>query len=112
MAEFLSKNSLAFLAPISSELLKRSSVSKGSLATASDGDFDDREKRELLSAAAKALKIEGFPHGSTDLDEMSARFSRISREEGTSVRELGKKNGVLDESGDVRNVEEFLSSAT
>lgn len=39
MADLLSKNDLAFLAPISSELLKRSSVSKGDLATADDGDF-------------------------------------------------------------------------
>lgn len=39
MADLLSKNGLAFLAPISSELLKRSSVSKGDLATANDGDF-------------------------------------------------------------------------
>lgn len=39
MADLLSKNGLAFLAPLSSELLKRSSVSKGDLASADDGDF-------------------------------------------------------------------------
>ena len=88
MAELLSQNGLAFLAPVSTELLKRSSVAKGSLSTAEDGDFGDKEKRDLLSAAAKALKIEGFPHSSTDISEMTARFGRISRDENTSVREL------------------------
>lgn len=39
MADLLSKNGLAFLAPLSADLLKRSSVAKGNLATANDGDF-------------------------------------------------------------------------
>ncbi|MFZ3233453.1 MAG: hypothetical protein WA194_08245 [Patescibacteria group bacterium] len=112
VADLLSKNGLAFLAPVSGELLKRSSVAKGNLATAADGDFGDREKRELLSAAAKALKIQDFPHESADLNEMSARLSRISRDENSSVRELGIRNGVLDESGNLKNREEFLASAT
>ncbi len=112
MADLLSKNGLAFLAPVSGELLRRSSVAKGNLATAADGDFGDREKRELLSAAAKALKIEGFPHASTDLSEMSARLSRISRDENASIREIAIRNGVLDESGNLKNREEFLASAT
>lgn len=111
MADLLSKNGLAFLAPVSSELLRRSSVSKGDLATANDGDFGDREKRELLSAAAKALGITDFPHASTDLSEMSRRFQKIPTQENTSVRELGKRNGVLDESGNLKNREEFLASA-
>ncbi len=88
MAELLSKSGLAFLAPISSDLLKKASVAKGNLATAADGDFSDREKRELLSAAAKALGIRDFPHETTDLSEMTRRFQSISTQENTSVREL------------------------
>lgn len=39
MADLLSRNGLAFLAPVSAELLKLSSVAKGDFATANDGDF-------------------------------------------------------------------------
>lgn len=88
MAELLSKSGLAFLAPISSDLLRKSSVSKGNLATAADGDFSDREKRELLSASAKALGIRDFPHDTTDVSEMINRFQAVSTQENTSVREL------------------------
>lgn len=111
MAKLLCDTGLEFLGPVSADLLRVASVREGSLATARDGDFGENEKRSLLRAVAKIFEIEDFPFDATETSKMSARLKSYPSEKGTTIKNLGISKKILDESGNVRNREAFLSLA-
>lgn len=109
MAKLLCDNGLEFLAPVSKEMLKKVSVHSGSLATAEDGRFTDREKRLMLRGFASAFEIEGFPIDSVEASDMESYLKTFATERSTTFRDLGMRSKILDENGNIRNREVFLS---
>lgn len=109
MAKLLCDNGLEFLAPVSKEMLRKVSVSSGSLATAEDGRFTDREKRLMLRGFASAFEIEGFPTDSVEASRMESYLKTYATERSTTFRDLGMRSKLLDENGNIRNRDAFFS---
>lgn len=109
MAKLLCDNGLEFLAPVSKEMLKTASVREGNLASAEDGSFSDREKRLLLKSFAKTFGIDGFPEDSTEISGMESYLKTFAADRATTFRDLGMRSRILDENGNVRNRDAFLS---
>lgn len=109
MAKLLCDNGLEFLAPVSKEMLKMASVREGNLASTEDGRFTDREKRLLLRSFAESFGIDGFPADSTEVSGMESYLKTFAADRATTFRDLGMLSKILDENGNVRNREAFLS---
>ena len=109
MVKLLCDNGLEFLAPVSKEMLRTASLREGNLASAEDGSFTDREKRLLLKSFASAFEIDGFPTDSTEISGMETYLKTFATERATTFRDLGMRSKILDENGNVRNREAFLS---
>lgn len=86
MAKFLCDNGIEFLAPLTSEMIRRNSVREGDLATAKDGKFDERERRLILTGLANAFELEGFPKDGTESSKMEARLKTLETEGSTTLR--------------------------
>lgn len=88
MAKFLCDNGLEFLAPVTTEMVRRNSVREGDLATAKDGKFGERERKLILVGLANAFELEGFPKNGAESSKMEKHLKILTTERSTTLREL------------------------